>query len=110
METPRGLLIILGLLSLGFCWDVANIWHGGPIPVIVILVLLLIGRIAAIFGILQRTMTGWWLAVVFFFVIVALNAAAMMIAGETLAIAAGIRLVIPLGCLLYLVALRTEFE
>jgi hypothetical protein len=74
METPKGLIIILGLLALGTCSDVAVAIEGGVGAWIAVAVL--VGRIAAIAGILMRSQTGWYLALGFFAVIIALNALA----------------------------------
>lgn len=106
METPRGLIIILGLLALGFCWDVAIVAQGGP--GVVIMVLVLVGRIAAIVGILLRTTFGWWLAFGFFGLIVVLNIAAAPLTANPAG--ALVRIAIPLGCLVYLGTLRSEFD
>ena len=104
MEMPKGLMIILALLSLGMCWDVAIIANGGEGMWIVIV--LLVGRLAAIGGILKRDRLGWFLAMGFFVVILALNAlaASMPEAGVS-----PLQIAIPVVCLIYLFATRTEF-
>ena len=104
MDMPKGLLVILGLLSLGMCWDVAIITQGGA--GLWIGLLLLIGRIAAIGGILVRSRTGWMFAVGFFVAIIALNLAAGPIQG----LGSLLRVLIPAGCLVYLFFMRGEFD
>jgi len=106
METPRGLLVVLALLSLGACVDVAAIWQGGVGVWIAIVVL--VGRIAAISGILMRTQKGWFLAIGFFVLIIILNALAAMNAVNPFRAVAG--LIVPLGCAVYLLMVRDEFD
>ena len=106
MEMPRGLLIILALLSLGFCSDVSIITHGGPSFWIALL--LLLGRIAAIGGILMRTRNGWWLAMGFFALLILLNLQVLLVMGQ--GVLGFFGLLIAVICLLYLLGMRTEFE
>lgn len=105
MEMSRGLLIILGLLSLGICSDAAGAWQGGSARII--LIAMLVGRLAAIVGILMRTRTGWWLAVGFFGALIMLNLMVLAESGGALGV---IGLIVSLGCAAYLVAQRNEFE
>ena len=105
MEMPRGLIVILGLLSLGVCWDISAIVQGGP--GVVIMLLILAGRIAAIVGIFMRSRIGWWLAVTFFGLIVGLNA--LVIAANAAPITVLFGVLVPAGCLVYLVTVRSEF-
>lgn len=105
MEYPRGLLIILALLALGGCWDVSAIVQWGPGAVIAIF--LLLGRIAAIAGICMRNNTGWWLAISFFVVIIGLSIMVAASTGQSIAVASA---VVPTGCLLYLVFIKSEFD
>jgi hypothetical protein len=105
MEMPRGLMIILALLALGMCLDVSVVIQGGPGRWLMLIVL--VGRIAAIAGILMRTQKGWALALSFFVVIIALNAAAAANGGGSPQALAG--MVVPAGCAIYLLTVRNEF-
>ena len=105
MEMSRGLLTIIALLAMGTCWDVVIITQGGMATWIGIV--LLIGRIAAIIGIVLRTTTGWLLAVAFFAAISALN---LLADGTPIGLGAAIRLFLPILCLGYLVLMRSEFQ
>jgi hypothetical protein len=105
MEMSRGLLAILALLALGLCWDVAIIVEGGSALGVVLA--LLAGRIAAMVGILMRSRVGWLLAIGFFVAIIALNVVAL---GQMGGVAIFISILLPVLCLVYLVAVRAEFE
>jgi hypothetical protein len=104
MEMSRGLLAVLALLGMGMCWDVAIVLEGSS--ALWIGLLLLIGRVAAIAGILLRTRVGWLLAVGFFVVIIALNLMAAPLEGA----AAVVRVFLPVLCLGYLLIMRSEFD
>lgn len=106
METPRSLMFVLGLLSLGMCFDVVGIFQGG---LWWLYGALLIGRIAAIYGILLRTTTGFWLAVGFFAAILALNGLVLS-SGVVSPTAAAVALIMPAICLVVLFANKSEFE
>ena len=105
MEMSRGLLAIIALLSLGMCLDGLAITQGGAATWIGIV--LLIGRLAAIIGIIMRTTTGWYLAVAFFVAIISLNLIAGGLAGG---IGAAIRVFLPVLCLGYLILMKSEFD
>lgn len=69
---------------------------------------LLIGRLAAIVGICMRNRVGWLLAIGFFIVIIGLNGVVLANSG-----AGGVgllRLIVPVGCLIYLFTARGEFD
>lgn len=106
-EFPRGLLVVLCVLSLGICADGGAVYYGGPYWWIALLALL--GRLAAIGGIVARSRTGWWLAMGFFIVIIALNVSvALMVKTQGFSMLMGT--IVPAACALYLVSAKGEFE
>lgn len=107
MDIPTGLKIILVLLALGICGDVAIIMEGGSAWVLILA--LFLGRLGAIWGILKRSATGWWLTVSFFVVIVGLNVVAAILEGHV-SLFSFARVIIPGGCLVYLLLIRSEFD
>ena len=104
MGIPLGLMIILALLAIGGCFDVALIVNGTAGVVFPILVL--VGRVAAIVGILMRTRTGWFLSLGFFGAIIALNALATSSGASTATL---VGTIVPAICAIYLVSKRSEF-
>ncbi|MCC6359549.1 MAG: hypothetical protein IT450_12465 [Phycisphaerales bacterium] len=105
MEMSRGLMIVLGLLSLGLCMDAVNVFSSHAAY---IFVFLLAARIAAIGGILTRSYKGYLAALSFFLVIILLNVLAGAAAGAPTAAIPGI--VLPLVCIIILFACRGEFD
>ena len=105
MEISRGLLFILGVLAIGTCQDVTAIAQGGTAAVLMGIVLA--ARIGAIIGIVQRSRAGWWIAIAFFAFVAILNVVSCAL--SSVGPAALLCIVIPLGCVFYLVALRFEF-
>jgi hypothetical protein len=105
MEYPRGLLIILALLAIGTCSDVFTVYAWGPNAIIALV--LLAGRIAAMVGICMKNTNGWWMAVSFFAVIILLSALA---AANTQNPRTIVMAIVPAGCLIYLVGIKSEFE
>jgi|GEM_PF-5920289 len=106
-EMPRGLMVIMFLLAIGFCGDAAALYSGGSATVIAIVIVLILAKVAAIWGMLMRTQTGWIVAVSVFAVIVILNALA--VSGSQAPVVL-LRLLIPVGCLVYLIMIKNEFD
>lgn len=104
MEFPRGLIAIIGLLSLGICFDGATVLEAGPRWGIALM--LLMGRLASIVGLIMRNRVGWFIALGFFGAIIAINAAVAM-SSSGLGIFLG--LIVPAGCFVYLIVIRDEF-
>lgn len=110
MEMSRGLMIILALLSLGVCGDVVNIYQGAFARWFAISVL--VGRLAAIGGILTRTRKGFQAAIGFFFGIIGLNFLAVALSPDPAQMSsrAVIGAGMPLICIAVLWVCRDEFE
>lgn len=106
-DFPRGLLVIMFFLAIGFCGDASMLYQGGPTMYVVILVALILGKIACIVGILMRTQTGWILAVSFFGVMAALNLLAFT---QVTSVVGIIRLGLTVACLGYLITMKSEFD
>ncbi len=70
-------------------------------------IVLLIGRIAAIAGIVMRTTVGWYLAMGFFRAIISLN---LVASGVPVGLGAVIRVFLPVLCAGYLVIMKSEFD
>lgn len=110
MEMSRSLMIVLALLSLGMCGDMINIYQGA-IPKWFAISFLL-GRLAAIGGLITRTRRGFQLAMGFFCAIILLN---LLAAGLSPDAAQGASRVVigagmPLICIAVLWICRDEFE
>lgn len=105
MEYPRGLMIILALLALGTCSDVFAVYEWGPGATLA--VGLLVGRIAAMAGICMKNTQGWWMAVSFFGVIILLS---VLVVVNTQNPKSVVMAIIPTACIIYLVAIKSEFE
>jgi len=106
-DFPRGLLIILFLLAVGFCGDAVALYQGGPTLAVVVLIALILGKIACVWGILMRTQTGWLIAVSFFGILAALNLLTFVQIQSGVGI---VRLAITIACLGYLIVLKNEFD
>ena len=102
MDFPRGLLVILALLSLGMCLEGMTLFSSDAGVSRLLVLGVLLGRIMAIVGIIMRNRVGWFLALGFFAVIVALNLAA----GG----AAVFGVFVPGLCLIYLLFIKGEFD
>lgn len=108
MRMPTGLLMLIALLACSFLGDVALLLWAPVLWTWIIVAGLLVGRMAAIFGVLIRTSGGWWLAVV-------AVAATLVLQGLALTGPAGNAVswstaVVQAGCLVYLVTRRVAFN
>ena len=105
MEFPRGLLLVIGWLSLGICVSGFRLFEGTASSWLV--GGFLVGRLAAIFGIMSRKQLGWCLALLYMMAIITWNGINGALAGSPSVIA---DLVLPAGCLIYLITVKDEFE
>lgn len=108
LRMPTGLLMLIALLACSFLGDVALLLWAPALGTWVLVAGLLVGRMAAIFGIILRTLGGWWLAVVAVAATLALQGIALTSpAGNPVSWSAAI---VQAGCLVYLVTRRVAFS
>lgn len=108
MRMPTGLLMLIALLACSFLGDIALLLWAPEVWTWFIVAGLLIGRMAAIFGVIVRTLGGWWLGVVA--VAATLLLQALALTGPASNPISWSTAFVQAGCLVYLMTRRVAFS